>query len=167
MSKKTSTIGALLLTIFLSMPGLASAATCYEASGFGNSSANGTYNIADTYNSADYFTNSNGYYLFSHPAGTDYWAIHDALDTAGTPSSYYNNTDAPPADPFSTWNVDGGTGNTPPAGTIGACSSPPGPAGSTTLYYVDNPTQDLFYGYILFLAGMTLIIWILRGRKTH
>jgi len=40
------------------------------------------------------------------------------------------------------------------------------PSTSTT-QTVDNPVQDLFYGYILFMTGLLSIIWIMRGRKTH
>jgi len=38
---------------------------------------------------------------------------------------------------------------------------------TTTVQYVDSPTDDLFHGYILFLAGFVIIIWLMRGRKTH
>jgi len=51
---------------------------------------------------------------------------------------------------------------------LGDCAGGGGGGGSTTtVQYVDSPVQDLFYGYILFLSGLTLIIWIMRGRKTH
>jgi len=48
-------------------------------------------------------------------------------------------------------------------------SIPPTPTTTptTTPQTVDNSVQSLFYGYILFMTGFVVIIWVLRGRRTH
>jgi len=183
MYKNTTKLGiclAVILSVFIVTPARALAADCYIVSAAGSTVTNGTYtNIGD---SATVYAGT-GY------AGIDAFGLNGLLTGpilvvtgSGTINAYelrgftspgdygdgyyYNNAGA--GGSYTTINTVNAQGSSPvPTIVLDDCSDPTPPSGTSTVYYVDNPTQDLFYGYILFLAGMTLIIWIMRGRKTH
>lgn len=155
-----------IIITFVLLFGFFSPVSAYAASmvvsGFGASSVNGTYPEGAAINGKPSYYN--GSYYLCWTADASFWtfrSVNTCTSGSGSVPYYSSNVVATP-DLVTTWTDNGGG---TPIGTVVEGSSPSG--SSTTVQYVDSPTQDLFYGYILFLSGLALIMWILRGRKTH
>jgi len=171
---------------FFAVPVFAAGEVC--VAGFGDTATNGTYTVTGSLHSRP--TYSNGTDVLCSDATTVLWYATSGLSNCNTgPANYYSNSvgsaeATPDLVPAGAWNVSGGAS---PAGTVvagicgsgggGAVQAPPfeaifGLAATTTassthtVSIVDNPTQDVFNGYILFLSGMFAMLWLFK-RKNH
>lgn len=119
--------------------------------------------------------------------GTTYWLVGERTGAADSSNFYtwdYNNGNAYGA--YAKYSADGSTWSTPSGGTslvfeLGTLSSSTVPVEPTatstalcTYFYsgtttpctqiVDNPTQDLSVGVILFWFGFVFVVWFFRRR---
>jgi len=185
MYKKILTITLVTIFGFIN-PTTTRAADCWVVTGAGSTVVNGEYFLAG--DSSDYDNGGT-----TGLAGTDAWALdslstgyvlavtddgagtYNATELRGISSGLFNGTGyyygviSPPYDTYSGINTTNANGSNPvPTIVFDNCGgTTPTSTPTTTIQYVDSPTQDLCYGYILFLAGFVIIIWVMRGRKTH
>jgi len=129
---------------------------CYEATGFGNASANGTYE-ADGVNGPQGFTqyqNENAWWIWNN-ASLPEWSLSHNPSTG----DYYRDSPGPPG----AYTANGGTA---PGGTVATSTCPGGSATTTeTSSLVDNPAQNLFNMFMIMYMTMFGVIWFFR-RKT-
>jgi len=189
MSKKIITTFVLLFGFF--SPVLAHADTCYEVSGAGTAGANGIYELLtpNSFTLSDGSTygmlNEPAYVLGGNPPADEFALVVTSGASDGSTynatelvelnisglydgEGYYYSINPGTPDDYTSIDTTNAFGSNPvPTITLLDCSEPIPGGGTTTLYYVDSPTDDLFHGYILFLSGFVVIIWLMRGRKTH
>ena len=99
-------------------------ASSYCSSGFGIPAVNGTWSNAGSYNGEPYYT-LDIYYLFNETDNNSY-AIATTFTTSGG-TLWYQSGGGPNYDPTSPTMSNNG-GGTVGTITLGACSTPPGPA---------------------------------------
>jgi len=160
------------LPIFFFLP-LSTFAASYVAVGFGDSDYNGCYtDTGNSFGGKPIYENSFANDLV--PSAFDnYWRMMPLADVADPPTIaayYFNNATDPIGNPYTTDTLgiipggqvyqDDSCGT--PAPPTEATSTWPSIASSTVIY---DPNRDYFNGLLLFMIGMTFIIWLFKGRK--
>jgi len=137
------------------------------ASGWGESSDNGTWVQSGTEGGKDYYVRGGVYLCFN---SNTRWYLHATTLSGCTAPTYYSNADNQTTPDLTSGWVDN-SGVFPPTGTIvsGDCITPtPTETGefhySTTTTVIDNPTQDIAIGIGIFLWTMYFVIWLFRRR---
>jgi len=182
----------LLTIVFIMSSKSALAAAQITGSGFGEAGTNQCfYDVSMDCGGFPSWISEDGTQHVVYSAG--YYRVTDTLEcpnAGGNTIYYYNNTNDPTV---GSWSVNAGSspgGSFTTAGTCGAAPpTPPAQTGQITVNFdtatttcvvidasttecysvggtrsVDNPTQDLFMGYILFFITGGGVIWFFRKK---
>lgn len=180
--------GLFLVSGLFSVPNYAFAAMSYPStscvftvSGAGTTDLNGTYTYdGNTWSSVNEFSYTGAiatYYLtFSF---SSYYEIRDQPGNITLSNGYYYDNTGPNNGSYETINTLNGSGTNPvPTITSSGCGGGGGPATTTpeTLFcshselassscmYVNDPNRDYFNGFLTFIGGFVLILWLFKGR---
>lgn len=173
-----ASVAFLCAGVFALVPAVANAAADLYVADFGSAFINGTYVDNGTVNGDTRWYNASAAEYLCYNAGYG-WGFWDTGSCApgGTRLDYYADMTsgyATPADVLS-WIPNSGSspGGTvsftppaPPTPSVASSTLPCEVVSSTTACTLQfNPNQDYFEGLALFLFGMTLILWLFKGRK--
>jgi len=152
---------------------------CLLVSGAGTSAYNDYYSPTGTHGGVEYYQSAGGLLIYAINSGAGYWGMWTSFEEAN-PIAYAKSGNTAPSS--GSWGVDAfGSSPAPTVSVFGAtCPTPPPPVGhvwsfgdifgaatssaSSTIAIVDNPTQDVFNGFIMFCVGMTLMMWLFKKR---
>jgi len=153
--------------LFLLLPSFALAFDQYQVFNCGTALADGIYTFGGTANGQPYYvqdvdpTNYNIHYPSN---GNGYYLVGDgSLDN--TFPLYYSSVND-----HNVLSIDTTAGGSVPTCSVVVYVAPvPTPTGggfpTTTVSVVDNPTQDVFNGVVLYCIGLFGIVWFFRKQK--